>query len=264
MIKLWEENTPYFKAEYGQEEPSLTPFPAKSGERNAAVIVCPGGGYQTRAEHEGGGIAEWLSGIGISAFVLNYRVKPYTYPAILGDVLRAVRLVRHNADKLDIDHFKIGVLGSSAGGHLSCSAAIHFDDGDKNSSDPIERESSRPDAAVLCYPVISFEKEFSHMGSRNNFLGDEQNEGLIHKFSCENSVRENTPPMFLWHTAEDASVPVENSLIFAAALRQKKIPFEMHIYPHGRHGLGLAEDVERVGEWTLSCCEWFKSIGFIY
>lgn len=271
VIKLWEQGAPYFNPEYGQGEPELTFFPAKASAGTAApaspgcVIVCPGGGYAHLAPHEGAPIAEMYNAAGIHAAVLRYRISPYRHPAMLSDVNRAVRVIRHNAGNLGLSPDKIAVLGFSAGGHLAVSAIEHFDYGHSD-GDETDRVSCRPDAGILCYPVVSFYK-FGHTGSMKNLLGENPDEELRSVLSGENSVRDDTPPAFIWHTAADAGVPVENSLMLASALSAKKIPFELHVFPDGAHGLGLASglgarDNPHVAQWAPLSVNWLKLLGF--
>lgn len=261
-ISLWQETAPGFNPEFSEEQPSLTPYIIEDGEKHAAVIVFPGGGYSSRAPHEGEPLALWLNSLGISAFVLNYRVAPYKYPYPIMDAQRAVRLVRYHSGQWNIDKEKIGILGFSAGGHLASSAGTHYDRGNTSASDPVERESCRPDAVVLCYPVITF-GEYRHNGSMVNLLGEHPDEKLRDSYSNENSVTEDTPQTFLWHTSDDAAVPVENSLLFAAALSRNKVPFELHVFPHGRHGLGMSAEIPEVGAWVQLCETWLNKIGFV-
>lgn len=191
MIKLWEKDVPGYNKNYGNE-PDMMPYIIEDGKVHGAVIVVPGGGYVMRAPHEGEPIALWLNKIGLSAFVLNYRVAPYRYPCSYYDAQRAIRIVRCNAKNWNIDPDRIGILGFSAGAHLAATAATYFDDGIKDSSDEIDSFSSRPDALVLCYPVITFGK-YSHLGSVIALLGDNPDEKLIKKLSLENAVTKNTP-----------------------------------------------------------------------
>jgi len=262
MMRLWENEIPGFDAGANCEVPCMTPYVLSTVSKHGAVIVMPGGGYETRAYHEGEPVALWLNSIGLSAFVLNYRVAPYRHPYPMIDAQRAIRLVRYNAEKWNIDSEKIGVLGFSAGGHLASTVGTHFDDGDVNSEDPVERVSSRPDAMILCYPVISF-GECRHHGSMINLIGENPPDDLRRSLSNEMHVSDNTPPAFLWHTADDDVVPVENSLIFAAALGRKNIDFELHVFPRGVHGLGLAESDPVVSIWTGLCEKWMIDKGFI-
>lgn len=258
QFKLWENGTPYYNAEYGQPEPTVTWYPAENSKKRSCVIVFPGGGYAIRAEHEGKDICEMLNSDGYHAFVLNYRVAPYKHPAELSDALRAVRFVRYNADRFGIDKDKICVLGFSAGGHLAITCSEHFDYGDP-SGDEIDRVSSRPDGSVFCYPVSTLVGEYTHVGSRENLLGKEEGEGeLAHKLSGQISARDDMPPAFIWHTFGDTAVPVQNSLMLADAMRKKNVPVEMHLFPEGSHGLGLAPSVPHTSQWAPLLCRWIK------
>jgi acetyl esterase/lipase len=232
------------------------------GGGKGAVIVCPGGGYGGRAHHEGEPIALWLNTLGISAFVLRYRVAPYRYPSALNDVQRAVRYVRHRADEWGIDAGKVGVLGFSAGGHLTATAGTCYDLGRPDAADPVERHSSRPDLIVLCYPVITMQRPYTHEGSLFNLLGPDPDEELVRLMSCELQVTPDTPPTFLWHTSNDGAVPVENSLGFASALSRAGVPFDLHVYEKGGHGMGLAEGDEHVASWSSVCGLWLKRYEF--
>jgi acetyl esterase/lipase len=178
-------------------------------------------------------------------------------------VQRAIRTVRANADKWGVDPKRVGVLGFSAGGHLASTAATHFDRGNAQSDDPIERQSCRPDFAVLCYPVIAFEQPYTHRGSQRNLLGDNPDPQLVASLSNEKQVTSDTPPTFLWHTTEDTGVPPENSVVFYLALRQAKVPAELHIFEHGRHGLGLAKDIPAVSTWPKLCEAWLHGRGIL-
>ena len=261
MIKLWENGTPLFDESIPQEEPTITPYLVESDKPTGAVIVFPGGAYFLRADHEGEPIAKMFNEAGISAFVLNYRLTPYNYPAQLFDEQRAIRYVRHNAKKFNIDPEKIGVLGFSAGGHLAVMAMQKWDLG-KPDGDEIDRESCRPDAAILCYPVVCLVDERNgHGGSGRNLLGARYDE-LKEQFSGENCVKKEDPPVFIWHTSDDRAVHVSNSLNLALKLRENEIPFEMHVFPHGKHGLGLAEDDDVVSQWAPLLCKWLKKLNF--
>ncbi|MBP3951922.1 alpha/beta hydrolase [Bacillus suaedae] len=260
-ILLWPEGAPLSTGETDEDQPAIIPYLV--GENAPVVVVCPGGGYGRRADHEGEPIAKWLNSIGISAFVLRYRVAPYRYPCAFLDVARAIRMVRYHAEKFQINPEKIAVLGFSAGGHLASMIGTAFDYGNSSAEDPIEKTSSRPNLLVLCYPVITMKEPFMHEGSRINLLGEQPDKGLIEQLSSERQVTKETPPTFLWHTSDDAAVPVENSLQFASALRKNNILFDLHVYAKGRHGLGLAEEDLHVGGWTRACESWFKLNGFI-
>jgi acetyl esterase/lipase len=242
--------------------PTLTPYQAKDPD-GSAIIVFPGGGYTHLAAHEGEPIARWLASLGISSFVLHYRLAPrYHHPAMLQDAAHAVRTVRALSREWKIDPNRIGVLGFSAGGHLAATISTQFDDGDAKSEDPIEKVSSRPDVAVLCYPVITLGGVSAHTGSRKNLLGANPTQELIDQMSAEKRVTEKTPPTFIFHTADDPGVPVENALMYAAALKAHKVPFEMHIYEHGRHGVGLASDNPILSTWTQRCAAWLGTRKF--
>lgn len=260
-LLLWPEGTPGALGETEEDRPTLVPYPVKGERPTAAVVVCPGGGYVRRAPHEAEPIALWLNSLGISAFVVHYRVAPYRYPQPLKDAQRAIRLVREGAQAWGIDPNRVGILGFSAGGHVASTAGTMFEDGNEASPDPVERHSSRPDAMILCYPVISLVRN-AHQGSRQNLLGEETgDEALAEKWSTELRVSEQTPPTFIWHTADDASVPLENALMFASALSANRIPLELHVYESGRHGLGLAEE-HPAGQWTAACASWLTQRGF--
>lgn len=259
MLKLWQEDQdiPGYRQDLSEEIPHLIPFLVPKAERHGAVIVCPGGGYHHRAEHEGTPVAEWLNSLGISAFVLHYRVAPYQHPVPYLDASRAIRYVRYRAAEWNLDPAKIGILGFSAGGHLAASTGIYFDAGNPSAVDPVERMSSRPGIMILGYPVITM-GEFGHPGSRERLLGEVPESELITRLSLEQNVSSNTPPAFLWHTANDASVPVVNSLMMAAALSRCQVPFELHVFPEGKHGLGLAPNLPEVAVWKDLCAVWLK------
>ncbi|RXZ84290.1 alpha/beta hydrolase [Paenibacillaceae bacterium] len=260
-IELWPDGAPYATGTSEEDCPALIPYlleqPRGSAGRGA-VIVFPGGGYGCRAEHEGEPIARWLNDIGVSAFVLRYRVAPYRYPCALLDAQRAIRHVRTHAEQWGIDPRKIGILGFSAGGHLASSAGTHFDAGDALAADPVERQASRPDAMILCYPVITMIAPYFHEGSRNNLFGPDAPAELVEQFCNERKVTPETPPTFLWHTSTDVAVPVENSLLFAAALSRSKVPFDLHVYDHGAHGVGLALEDAHLSTWTTVAEQWLK------
>ncbi|QHT62356.1 alpha/beta hydrolase [Paenibacillus lycopersici] len=260
LIELWPEGAPHAAGTTDEDRPALTPY-LVDGSRGA-VIVFPGGGYGMRADHEGEPIALWLNSIGISAFVLRYRVAPYSHPSPLLDAQRAIRYVRLHAAEWGIDEQKIGILGFSAGGHLASTAGTQYDAGNPDAGDPIERMSSRPNALILCYAVITMKSPFTHEGSRENLLGKAPEAAMIERMSSETRVTADTPPTFLWHTSDDGAVPVENALEFALALRRADVPFDLHVYEKGRHGMGLAEDDPHVASWTTVCGLWLKRYGF--
>lgn len=252
--------------------PTLTPFfPFADKATGAAVVVCPGGGYGGLASHEGRDYALWLNQHGIAAFVLKYRLGSagYRHPVMMGDVKRAVRYVRAKAADWKLDPKRIGVMGSSAGGHLASTAVTHFDTGKADATDPIERASSRPDLGILCYPVITMGPN-THNGSKNNLLGKEPSPELVKLLSNEQQVTKDTPPCFVWHTWEDKGVKVENALEFAAALQRSGVPFDLHVYQKGPHGIGLGvkgwepekTPLAELHPWTQDLAVWLKVQGF--
>jgi acetyl esterase/lipase len=246
----------------GAEPPTLQAFLPEGSEPTGAVVVCPGGGYAHLADHEAGPVARWLAGLGIAALVLRYRVSPHRHPSPLSDVLRAVRLTRFRAEQWNIDSQRVAVLGFSAGGHLAASAATMFDREVPGVGDAVDSMSARPDAAVLCYPVI-LDGPWGHGGSCVNLLGEDAEPSLVAEFSRDRLVTARTPPTFLWHTADDSVVDVRNSLAFAAACREHEVPVELHVFPTGVHGIGLAFDHPSAGVWTGLCASWLASQGFV-
>jgi acetyl esterase/lipase len=264
-VRLWAGDAPGAQGATDEDVPALTIYSPAAGKANgAAVVVCPGGGYAHLAPHEGKPIAEWLNTLGVTGFVLRYRLAPhYHHPAMMNDVNRAIRYVRAHAADWNLDPHRIGVLGFSAGGHLASTAATHYDKGDPNAADPVERVSSRPDLAVLVYPVITMTHPFTHDGSRQNLLGKEPDEALVNLMSNEKQVTPDTPPTFLLHTADDAVVPMENSLLFAMACHKANVPVELHVFPHGPHGIGLGGNDPVLSRWPELCAAWFKARGFL-
>lgn len=264
---LWPAGAPGALGSQAEDVPTLTPyFPPASKATGAAIIVCPGGGYARLAPHEGQHYALWLNEQGIAAFVLKYRLgsRGYRHPAMLQDVQRAVRQVRAQAEGWRLDPGRIGVMGSSAGGHLAATALTHFSSGDPTAEDPVERWSSRPDLGILCYPVITM-GENTHAGSRQNLLGASPDAALVEELSNEKQVTQDTPPTFIFHTVADATVKVENTLDFAAALRRAGVTFALHIYPDGPHGIGLGSaqwDPENRHPWTVECARWLRGLGY--
>ena len=262
---LWQNGAPGAKGTLPEDTPSIQFYPASADKATgAAVVVCPGGGYGHLASHEGHDVALWLNSIGVSAFVLKYRLGPrYNHPAMIWDVQRALRFVRAKASDWKIDPQRVGVMGFSAGGHLASTAATHFDDGNPQAQDPVDRFSSRPDIAILCYPVITLADPFTHAGSRKNLLGEQPSKELLEFLSNEKQVTAKTPPTFLFHTVDDGAVPVENSTQFAEALRKNRVPFEMHLFEHGRHGVGLATADPALSIWSKLLENWLRGRGFL-
>ncbi len=264
-ILLWPNGAPGALGNRPEDKPSLTPYLSTATNATAAaVIVCPGGGYAHLAQHEGEPVARWFNSLGIKALVLKYRLgsSGYRHPAMLQDAQRAVRYVRSHAGELGIDPNRIGIIGFSAGGHVASSAGAHFAEGDPQAADPVERVSSRPDLMMLIYPVITMGK-FAHSGSRENLLGKQPSPELVELMSNEKQVTSRTPPTFLVHTVNDAVVPVENSMLFASALREAGVGFELHLFEMGPpHGYGLAPSDPVVGVWPRLCEQWLRKHGF--
>jgi len=263
---LWPDGAPGAVGAEAADKPTIAIFPApKETANGAAVVVCPGGGYGgLAADYEGDDVARWFNEQGVTGIVLRYRLgQRYHHPAPLQDAQRAIRTVRHRAKSLGIDPQRIGILGFSAGGHLTSTAATHFDSGDPNADDPIQRLSCRPDFAIMCYPVISMTEEFTHKGSRRNLLGDKPSAELMKHLSSEKQVTPETPPCFLWHTTGDKAVPAENSIAFYLACKKQDVPVEMHIFEKGRHGLGLGQPDHAASAWPNLCVAWLKERGLL-
>ncbi|HEY8421872.1 MAG TPA: alpha/beta hydrolase [Thermoclostridium sp.] len=248
-------------------EPYLETYILSGEKKRGAVLICPGGGYARTSEREAEPIAMQFTAKGYHAFVLYYSVAPNRHPQPLLDVSRAMCIIRENSDNWKVDKDKIAVCGFSAGGHLAASLGVHYDKPYLDAAGIILGEN-RPSAMILAYPVITM-KEFAHKGSRDNLLGPNPDEALINEMSLETQVSEKTPPAFIWHTVEDKSVPVENSLLFASALQKHKVPFELHVYPYGPHGLSLANKetdngnkgiYPHVSGWINLCIEWLDGI----
>ncbi len=262
---LWPGPPPGALGTASADIPTLTRFDPDPGTANgASMLVLPGGGYAMLAAHEGEGYARWLAGLGITAHVLQYRLGSagYRHPIMLQDAARALRTVRATARREGHDPARIGIIGSSAGGHLASTLLTHFDAGDATAADPIERESSRPDLGILCYPVITF-GEFRHDGSRQNLLGPDPSADLVNHLSNELHVTAETPPCFLLHTGDDRAVPVENALLFANALRRASVPFALHIYETGVHGMGLPAAGKGAPPWDAVCADWLRGRRFL-
>lgn len=266
FIPLWQslEDVPYSGTSVSATIPKIIPYIAQNNTNGGCVIICPGGGYvQLAVDKEGKAPAEEFNNNNITAFVLQYRVNSYHYDAIMADVFRAIRYVRANAEEFGIDPDKIAVMGFSAGGHLATMALQHYDE-DTQALDDIDKVSAKPDYGILCYPVISLKDEKTHELTRKTFLGtdNEHNAELIKKYSGEENVTKDMSPVFIWHCETDTSVPVENTKDFASAMDKAKVPYEMHIYKTGVHGLGLAKDNEEVSKWFPDCVTWLQKFGY--
>ena len=257
-MPLWAAAVPNAVGKLPEDIPTITPFiPRKEIATGSAIVVFPGGGYSHLSSvKEGSAVAEWLNTLGIAAFVVKYRLgMRYHEPNQLMDAARAIRMVRSRAAEWNVDPARVGVLGFSAGGHLASTIATRFDNGSASATDPIDRMSSRPDLQILIYPVITMGR-YAHAGSKKNLLGDQPTEAQVTQYSNELQVTKETPPAFIVHTTNDATVPVENSLQYAAALRSAGVPFEMSIYESGPHGFGLAPNDKTLATWTERCADW--------
>jgi len=265
VVRLWEGPAPMAKGESEKDVPTLTIYKPQGGTvTRTAVVICPGGGYGgLAADHEGKQIGEWMSSLGITAFELHYRLSPYRHPVPMIDVQRAIRTVRARAEEFDIDPQRIGIIGFSAGGHLASTAATHFNERPIEPADEIDQASARPDFAVLAYPVITLDDAHTHAGSKKNLLGEKPDANLVTLMSNDLAVTKETPPTFLFHTAADTAVPVENSLLFYAACRRAGVPSEMHVFETGRHGVGLAQTDPVLSEWPHLCERWLKMHSFL-
>lgn len=276
VVRLWPEGVPGAIANGGPEllvdgrvsnvhDPTLTVFPAPPDKNTGtAFIVCPGGGYTRLAmEHEGRATAEWLNSLGVSAFVLRYRLKEYGHPSPLRDVLRAVRFLRANAKTWTVATDRIGVIGFSAGGHLAASAGTLFDDPDGRTGAALDATSARPDFMVLIYPVITMSGLNTHSGSAGALFGANATPEMRARLSLESRVTTRTPPTFLVHGGSDTSVPLENSVLFYSALRRAGVPAELHVFQDGAHGVGLQRGHGPMSDWPSRCAEWLAHRGLL-
>jgi len=261
VIPLWTGAAPGALGSDDTDVPTITVFlPRTVAANTPAVVVCPGGGYRALASnHEGRQVASYLNSLGVAAFVLRYRLGPrYHHPIELGDAQRAIRYVRSHATDWRLDPARIGILGFSAGGHLAMTASTRFDAGAAGAADAVDRVSSRPDFAVLGYPVISMTEEWTHKGSRTNLLGEPFDPELAKSLSGERAVTKETPPTFLFQTNEDTTVPAENAVHYYLALRKAGVPAEMHVFEKGPHGVGLANDDAALSEWSKLLANWLR------
>ncbi|WP_423126993.1 alpha/beta hydrolase [Gaoshiqia sp. Z1-71] len=279
-LKLWpagapNQNTPpgeerfYVERETGRydniSEAELFVYLPESGKSTgAAVVICPGGGYWVEAiEHEGFMIAEYLKENGIAGIVLKYRLPYGQHEVPLSDALQAIRYVRSKSADWEIDPAKVGIAGSSAGGHLASTAGTHFDLGKPGATDPLAKISSRPDFMLLLYPVISFDEKIGHMGSRKNLIGETNDWKLASLYSNELQVTENTPPTFFILADDDKTVVPENSIRFYMALKKYGIPAELHIFNKGGHGFGMRKIDKPAEQWPVLFLSWMKEMDFI-
>ena len=266
VIPLWPAGAPGALGTADPDVPAITVYlPRTMAVGTPAVIVCPGGGYQTLASnHEGRQVASYLNSLGIAAFVLRYRLGPrYHHPIELGDAQRAIRLVRSRATEWRIDAGRVGIMGFSAGGHLAMTASTITTPVNAVAADPIDAVPSRPDFAVLGYPVISMTAAWTHQGSKRNLLGEPADAGLAKQLSGELAVTRDTPPTFIFQTNEDRSVPAENAVHYYLALRQAGVPAEMHVFEKGAHGVGLANNDPALSAWSGLLANWLRGRGVI-
>jgi acetyl esterase/lipase len=260
-ILLWPNGAPGAQGTEDRDKPAITVYmPAITTGPMTAVIIAPGGSYRALASNlEGRAPANYFNALGIAAFVLRYRLGPqYHHPIELGDAQRAIRTVRARAAEWHIAPDRIGMMGFSAGGHLASSASTHFDNGNANASDPIDRVSSRPDFAILGYPVISFIEPWTHQGSKTNLLGDAPDPALARSLSSETQVTASTPQTFIYQTNADTTTPAENAVSYYLALRKAGVPAEMHIFRDGRHGSGLGMTDPALAEWPRLLANWLR------
>lgn len=268
---LWADGAPLAGGAEVGDVPRIELYRVESEALTPAILILPGGGYGNLATgHEGLEIAQYFNSLGITAAVCIYRHRGlgnggagYGHPVPLLDASRGLRTLRAYCEAWNIDPNRIGIIGFSAGGHLASTVSTRFDGGDPESSDPIEQVSSRPDFCVLGYPVISFGKPHTHRGSQRNLLGDDPDPELVRSLSNEGAVTEQTPPTFLFHTAEDKAVPAENSLVYASTLMRVGVPTELHVFEAGRHGLGLAANQPGMNAWPKLCAQWLQQRGVI-
>jgi acetyl esterase/lipase len=276
VIPLWPEGVPGAKPGIGQEksedgriwnvsEPTLTYFaPAVDKPNGTAVIICPGGAYQRLStDREGIQYARWLGTLGVSSFVLKYRMQEFGHPAPLQDGLRAVRLVRSRAAEFGVDPARLGVMGSSAGGHLAATAGTLFEHEAGRTGSPLDAVSARPDFLLLMYPVISMDDPIAHAGSRQALLGSEPSPERLQLMSLEKQVTPATPPTLLIHTQADQSVPIENSIRFFQALTRAGVPAEFYAFEHGSHGMGMKAEFGTASAWPQRVAEWLRERGLL-
>jgi acetyl esterase/lipase len=265
-ISLWENRAPGALGDADADRPTITVFRA-AARQNAvtSVIVAPGGGYTNLSmDKEGRQVASWFNAMGVTAFVLKYRLGPrYHHPIELGDAQRAIRLVRSRAMQFGVAPDRIGMMGFSAGGHLAATAGTRFDDGSAGAPDEVDRVSSRPDFLILAYPVISFDPAIAHAGSVRSLLGENPAPAVLQELSADLHVTGKTPPTFLFSTNADTTVPSENTVRFYLALRQAKVPAEMHIFENGPHGVGLDLGDPALSLWPTLLTNWLRGRGLL-
>lgn len=264
-LPLWDESAPQSAGSEPKDVPTAIVYLPESGKAAGAIVILPGGGYGALAiDHEGHQIARWANEMGMAGVIVSYRHRGrgYGHPVPMLDAQRAIRLTRSKAKEWNIDPHRVGVLGFSAGGHLATTVLTKFDSGAEEAVDPVDRESCRPDFGVVCYAVIALGEPFTHKGSQRNLLGKAPDDELVRLMSNEKQVRSATPPCFVWHTAEDRVVPAENSLRFYSALVENGVSAELHVFPEGRHGIGLGKTIEGANQWPQLCRRWLERNAF--
>jgi acetyl esterase/lipase len=271
-FQLWDNGAPGATGTGDADKPTITMYKTTGAGPHPAVIIAPGGSYSHLAmTYEGRDVATYLTSVGLTAFVLRYRLAPYRYPIELEDSQRAIRMVRARATEFGIDPHRLGMMGFSAGGHLTSTTGTHFDAGNPNAPDAIDRESSRPDFLILAYPVISFEAStlgtsdvlHANGSSGHNLLGDNPDPKLLENLSNETQVTAQTPPTFIYHCTTDKTVPVESSVAFYLALKKAGVPAELHIFESGAHGGGLALGDTGRGAWPMLLQGWLRDRGIV-
>ena len=275
VIDLWPEGVPGLKPNAGPEKddgagrytnihhPTLSVF-APEKPIGTAVIYAPGGGYvRVAAGVNGGEVTKWLNSIGVTVFMLKYRNAEYGHPAPLQDALRAVRMIRSRAAEFGVKADRIGMLGGSAGGHLTACAGTLYDAPEGRTGAELDQVSGRPDFMILVFAMISMADARVREDLRHPLLGQNPTEALKRHLSVDEQLTKDTPPSFLVHSTEYTTVPVENSLLFFQAMRRAKAPIEMHLYPRGPHGSGMAPALGPISEWPKHCESWMRFNGWL-
>lgn len=264
-VRLWTGDAPGATGQESKDVPTLIVYrpggeTGESAKPRGILVILPGGGYGHLAiDHEGHDIARWANSQGMIGAIVSYRHRNrgYGHPSPMLDAQRAIRLVRSKAEDWNVDATKVGGIGFSAGGHLASTVLTHFEN-HPSPADGIDRLSARPDFGIVCYGVIALGEPFTHAGSQRNLLGKDASPELIRSLSNEKQVMKNTPPCFVWHTVEDKVVDVENSLTFYSALAKLNNGSELHVFPDGRHGLGLAREIPGASQWPALCEDWMN------
>lgn len=270
-VPLWPDLPPGSTFRGEGDVPKLIITKAESETPTAAVVILPGGGYNGHAmDHEGYQFAQWFQSLGVTSAICTYRLRGkgndgngYGHPAPMLDAQRAIQTLRANAKSLNIDPNRVGVIGFSAGGHLCSTVSTHFAKPDASSEDLIARVSSRPNFSILCYPVVAFGKPHTHKGSQRNLIGSDPSPELVESLSNESQVSKETPPTFLFHTAADTVVLPRNSIDYYSACIAHGVPAEMHLFPEGRHGVGLAKNLSGADQWPKLCENWMRRLGVV-